>query len=48
MWYTIIVKGKNYEALVVSPPKGFETPSDKIFKKPIDKFPKVCYNEYRN
>ena len=26
------VRGKNYEALVVSPPKGFETPSDKIQK----------------
>jgi len=31
--YTIIVRGKNYEALVVSPPKGFETPPDKISKK---------------
>jgi hypothetical protein len=27
------VRGKNYEALVVSPPKGFETPPDKISKK---------------
>lgn len=27
------VRGKNYEALVVSPPKGFETPLTKFQKK---------------
>ena len=42
------VRGKNYEALVVSPPKGFETPSDKISKKTIDKHHILCYNKYRN
>ena len=26
------VRGKNYKAVIVSPPKGFETPSDKISK----------------